>query len=131
MARLTGKDGRAELDGKTWILTGWTYEETSENVQQRAAGDSWIGRKHLAKDYRVEMTGFLAEAAPYTNAVIPVGTEIIFSLKFDAADTDPFATDTGLCTNGRIEHPATDNTTMTAVVESADPSAGPAIVVTG
>ena len=123
MARYSGRAGSIVLNSVTWVATEWEIEETSTNVEAPAMGDIATERIHLRKDYTGRISGLLATGEPLTAALIPVGTDVAFSLRLLSTSGSPFITDTGLVTRGRITCPVSGPVTLQAEFASSDGSA--------
>ncbi len=123
MARYSGRGGSVILNGVTWVATEWEIEEISNNVEVPAMGDIATERIHLRKDWAGALHGLLSTSEPLSAALIPVGSEVSFSLRLLATSSSAFITDTGLVTSGRITCPVSGPVTLQADIKSSDGSA--------
>ncbi len=123
--RRTGKDGAATAGSTTFILRNWRYRERGLSLDHGAAGDLWVQRSHLRKDYQAQIQGFQPRAEPYLT--VATGEDIAFVLKAQAADGGQFIADTGYGEEAEIEWPFDGAATLNATIISQDGAAGPVV----
>jgi hypothetical protein len=128
MARKTGKAGSASVGGTAWIVTNWSYEETTSTAEIEAMGDAFVERVAIRKDWTVEVEGYLSATEPYSQLTTAgAGSSVALLLKTDSAHTNPVISDTGLCTSMSMEVPHDGPITLHCTVVSEDGSAGPTV----
>lgn len=125
MARITGKAGAATIGAATTVLSGWTYEAKSANIESTAAGDVATGRTHLRLDWTATIRMKLNVTPPYDVHTDLVGTEVAIVLKMLTSDSNGIVSDTGLITKAQIVHNHDGDTELEVEVMSSDSSAGP------
>lgn len=119
MATITGKDGAASIGGSAvnGKVLGWKLGFSSKNVETTGAGDSVIERVHLAKDWKAEIEFEAIDQASWDQHQSLVGTSATVSLKRKSADTNPYATGTGLVTDVSLDLPSDNAVKTTITVE--------------
>jgi hypothetical protein len=125
MARISGKAGAATIGGTAVVLTGWTFESRSTNIEATAAGDVATERIHLRTDWTATIRARLSATPPYDVHTDLVGTEAAIVLKMLAGDTNGVVSDTGLVNRTQIVHNHDGATELEVEVVSSDGSAGP------
>jgi hypothetical protein len=120
MAVITGKDGAISLGGGAvnGKVRSWTLNYTSTNVDASGAGDAVDELVHLRKNWVISGEFLALNQADWDLDLSLVGTAAVVSLKRIAADTNPFATGTGLVTQMQVTHEYDQPTTVTFEVRS-------------
>ncbi len=126
--RITGKDGAVVAGGTTFILRNWRYRERGLSLDHGAAGDTWVQRSHLRKDFQAQCQGFQPRTEPYLT--VATGEDITFSFKAVTGNANPLVTDTGYCEEAEIEWPFDGAATLNATIISQDGAAGPTVDTT-
>jgi hypothetical protein len=120
MAVITGKDGAISLGGGAvnGKVRSWTLNYTSTNVDASGAGDVVDELVHLRKNWVISGEFLALNQADWDLDLSLVGTAAAVALKRIAADTNPFATGTGLVTQMQVTHGYDQPTTVTFEVRS-------------
>jgi hypothetical protein len=108
---ITGHAGAVTMAATavTGKLREWNLRLTSNEIDDRGAGESWASRIATVKDWEATFMMYVTdttEFSPYgtTGDLTILGTDIAIALKMRSADTNPFFTDTGLVTNIERTH---------------------------
>lgn len=126
---VTGKDGAVTwgggaINGK---LQNWTLNFSSNEVDDRGAGESWASRLATFNDWEVTFEAFALDQADWSLSSAAAETALIgatttISLKRKSGDTNPYFTATGLTTAIQRNHPIEEASSYTVTVKCSEGS---------
>lgn len=119
MAAITGKDGVVTIAGGAvnGKLIDWTLEDTGKNVETTGAGDSYVERIALQKDWKLTATYRALNQATWDLLAGSVNTAVAFALKRLSSDTNAYAAGTGLMTSHSLKGPYDNSIDFTITIE--------------